>query len=201
MTLSPKGGNTFHPNWDYPYPIGVLDDVLPNRCQGGPFAVIDCLGGAPLVHLALADLAGEAVAGDAAERLPAHVAVRGASVGSGIPWNKKKLQSVPKYFAVDTGSEAKASRSWIFKLKTWPTLVLTLKISYITLSAYLKGKLIWAKYDCDPRVEIDFQRSWCFLYGFISSSFSSWTDMNRVWWECELRLSFTTRINGEVRDD
>lgn len=37
------------------------------------------------MHLALADLAGETVAGDAAEGLPAHVAVRGASVGSGIP--------------------------------------------------------------------------------------------------------------------
>lgn len=67
------------------YPVGVLDDIFPDRGQCGPFAVVDGFGGAAFVHFAFADLARESMAGDSAESIPTYVAVGWAGMGSGIP--------------------------------------------------------------------------------------------------------------------
>lgn len=67
------------------HPELIFDDVVAYAREGGPFAVRYRLDRAPFVHLALADLAGEAVGGNARERLPAHVAVRRPRVRGRVP--------------------------------------------------------------------------------------------------------------------
>lgn len=83
------------------YPIAVLDDVLADAGERCPFAVGYCFGGAALMHLAFAHLAGQPVGGDAGQCLPAHVAVRRAGVGCGIPFGWEILmmkQKQPLHF-------------------------------------------------------------------------------------------------------
>lgn len=65
--------------------IGLLNDILADRCQRCPLAVGNRLGRTSLVHLALAHLAAEPVRRDAGERIAAHIAVGGSRMGGRIP--------------------------------------------------------------------------------------------------------------------